>query len=356
MSAKHQESIRYIAKVMNRERGSAQSADNGMPAPELGVKQAEEPQLQVVTARDLCALPDPSRSDELLGPLLVRGHRTVLGAHTGEGKTTLALQMIHASVTAGELLKWRGGGGRALVIDAEQGLRTIKRRLREAGLKDSEDIDYLRVPDGLALDTDEGEIEALEAILSGGGYAVVLADPLYKLHRGDSNDERAAVDLMRRWDEWRVRYDFGLLLTTHPRKRPPIGARFTMDEMFGSGAFMRGAEVVLGLQRPRPGYANLHFFKDRDGDLPVGAKPWGLLFDRESGFRRDPDDAKAKPTAKERVRELLEADPGMTLEKLGEASGFAERTIRKALGELTATGVGKPKQWYLPKGNQEGLL
>ena len=54
----------------------------------------------------------PARSDELLGPLLVRGQRLVLGAHTGEGKTTLALQIVRASSTSGELLDWQGAGGR----------------------------------------------------------------------------------------------------------------------------------------------------------------------------------------------------------------------------------------------------
>ena len=101
--------------------------------------------LEVLTARALCALPDPPKSDELLGPLLVRGSRTVLGAHTGEGKTTLALQALRAVVLGGEMLGYEGaGGGRALVVDLEQGLRTIKRRLREAGLARCDQLDYIR--------------------------------------------------------------------------------------------------------------------------------------------------------------------------------------------------------------------
>ena len=44
------------------------------------------PPFEVMTAREVCLLPDPPESDYLLGPLLVRGTRTVLGAHTGEKK------------------------------------------------------------------------------------------------------------------------------------------------------------------------------------------------------------------------------------------------------------------------------
>jgi hypothetical protein len=92
------------------------------------IEQEREPfTLEVHTARTLCALPDPPATDQLLGPLVCRGQRIVLGAHTGEGKTTLALQIVRAIQNSEELFEWRGCGNvRALVIDAEQGLKTVK--------------------------------------------------------------------------------------------------------------------------------------------------------------------------------------------------------------------------------------
>jgi AAA domain len=305
--------------------------------------------LEVVTARDLCKLPDPPASDELLGNLIARRQRTVVGADTGAGKTTFTLEMLGGIVTQREILGFKGAGGRALVIDAEQGLKTIKRRLRETGLADSELVDYIRVPDGLSLDSDEAEASAVERRLAEGGYVVVLADPPYKLHRGDSNGEREAVDLMRRFDGWRERYEFALLLNVHIRK-PPAGAKFSMHEFFGSSAYLRGAEVVLGLQRVRDGYSRLHFFKDREGDLPVGSS-WGLLFDRDSGFRRDPEDEKPRQTTADQVRELLAGQPGMTIGQLVEETGKAERTVRSALKEIGANddrpGTTADKLWTL---------
>ena len=107
-----------------------------------------------------------------------------------------------------------------------------------------------------------------------------------------------------------------------------------MHEFFGSTAYLRGAEVVLGLQMLRDGYSRLHFFKDRDGDLPLG-EAWGSLFDRESGYRRDPDDGKPKQTAAHKVSELLQVDPGMTIAQLVEASGYAERTVKDAAQVIT---------------------
>jgi hypothetical protein len=45
--------------------------------------------------------------------------------------------------------------------------------------------------------------------------------------------------------------------------------------------------------RVRLGYSRLQFLKDRDGDLPAG-EAWGILFDREHGFRREPEDTKPR--------------------------------------------------------------
>lgn len=161
---------------------------------------------------------------------------------------------------------------------------------------------------------------------------MVVADPLYKLHQGDSNDEREAVDLMRRFDGWRERFRFALVLPVHCRKPVP-GTKFSIHDLFGSSAYVRGAEVVLGLQRVSDGYAKLHFLKDRDGDLPIGVA-WGLLFDREEGFRRDPKDGEPRETALDKVRELLTVDPTLTPKQLEQASGYKERTIRDALRKL----------------------
>ena len=313
---------------------------------------ADEPfALNVLTARELCELPDPPKSDELLGPLLMRGNRIVLGGSTGEGKTSMALAMIRAVALGEGFLDWEGPGGRALVIDAEQGLTTIKRRVREAGLEQSDRVDYVRVPDGLALDSDTRHIAEVERLLTAGDYSAVLADPLYKLHAGDSNAEREAVDLMRRFDRWREDLRFGLVLPVHLRK-PPVGAKFSLNEFFGSSAYLRGCEVALGIQRVSNGYSRLHFLKDRDGDLPIG-ESWGLLFDQEQGFRRDPDEGAKKPTAKEQIRELLTEAPGLTIERLRTATGYAERTVTGALRELDAVASGyAPKTWTLPDGEQ----
>jgi len=310
--------------------------------------------LQRISARELCAI-EPPDDEQLLGPLLVRGQRLVIGAHTGQGKTTLSLQALAAVVHERDFLGYPGAGGRALIIDAEQGLRSIQRRLREAGVDASDQIDVIRAPEGLLLDGDEGQRRALESQIRDGGYDVVLADPLYKLHGGDPNDSREAVALMRYFDHLRDTYQFAFMLPVHCRKPPPIGARFTMHEFFGSGAYGWGAEVIIGIQMLRVGYSRLHWFKDRDGDLPIG-QTWGLLFDRDSGYRRDPADQQKRQTSAERVVEILQGTPGRTVEDIAEETKLAIRTIKAALKAslcVAKTGAHGTKVWYPPAESDE---
>jgi hypothetical protein len=343
-----------IANALNVQRdfyepASANGASPEQPEQGKGTN-APPDRFQLITAKALCALPDPPGSDELAGPLLVRGNRTILGAHTGDGKTSLSLQIVRAVVRGQPFLEWQGlGDCRALVIDAEQGHRTIKRRLRETGLDDCENVDYLTVPDGLSLNSNRADVDGLSRVLAEGRYDVVLADPIYKLHTGDSNAERETVDLMRLFDAWRAEHHFALLLPTHCRK-PPMGAKFSMHELFGSSAFLRGAEVVLGLQRMGPGFSRLHYFKDRDGDLPAG-EAWGLLFDVEEGFRRDPNDG--EPTCTEKVRQALEEQPDQTIDELIAGTGNAKRTVHVALKQLDAEhGPMKPHRYRLPESGE----
>jgi hypothetical protein len=305
------------------------------PGPERETPPAVEIRtLQVLTARQTYELPDPPIEDMLLGPAVVRRYRTIIAAGTGQGKTTLSLAMLAAIVNGTQLLGWKGSGGcRALFVDLEQGLRTVKRRIAESHIEQNDRIDVVRVPDGLALDQDLADRLALQQVLEN-GYDVVLADPHYKMHRGDANEERATVDLMRQLDAWRDHYGFALILPAHNRKALDPNAKLTIDDVFGSSALVRGAEIVLGIRLVKQGYSRLHFFKDRDGDLPVGGEPWGLLFDQEHGYRRDPADEAAPRDFKQELLDLNLTPEWRTLKEYRALLEAGEAATKTALETL----------------------
>ena len=216
-------------------------------------------------------LPEPA-GIELLGPLVLRGGRTLIGGDTGHGKTTLSFAMVAAILNGDKLLGHTGARlGPALIIDLEQGVRSIKRGIEAAGLTDT-DTYILNLPDGLALDRNPDELTRLEHVIADLNPVVIVLDPYYKAHRGDANEERAVTDLMRNLDRLRTDYLFGLLLPAHVRKEQQSNGarRLSLADIAGSGAISRGAEIVLALERLSHGHARLRYLKDREGELPVG--------------------------------------------------------------------------------------
>lgn len=293
----------------------------------------------VISARDFCARPAPDKSLQILGPLLWRDTRLSTGAGTGEGKTTITVQMIRAVVCKEEFLGWHGTGGRALVVDVEQGEETVKQRLREAGLEGERNVDLLHEPDGLSLDESPEDIAYVEDVLKAGGYDVVAFDPLYQLYAGDPNEEARAKRIMSLIDGWARRYHFATIVPMHRRKPHPAAGlnSFTINDISGNGVYTRNSEIVLGLQHVSSGYARLHFFKDRIGSLPPVGTWWGLLFDKDSGqFYRDPNDSANKPAAKKRLGALLKDTPGLTLLEIARTLEVGPDTVRKALSKLGA--------------------
>jgi AAA domain-containing protein len=304
-------------------------------APELPTV---EPLFSVRTAREMCAMPETHEQDLLLGPLVVRRQRTIIVADTGHGKTTLANQLASATLTGASALGYAGAAvGPLLIVDLEQGLRSIKRVLRETNLADREDVLYLAVPDGIALDGDEQQRDELEQIIAAHRPAVLILDPYYKAHRGDANDERAVVDLMRFLDSLRAEYEFALILPAHPRKDASSNGtrKLTLHDVAGSGAVVRGAELVIAIERLSHGYARLRILKDRDGDLPVG-EAWPLIFERGEGFKLDP---KEERTAEELEQHVLEDESGewRTVKEWATYLGIREKRARELLERLAET-------------------
>lgn len=307
-------------------------------------QQEDEPERTIapVSARSLCSERD-SEVPELVGPLIQAGARTILVGQTGEGKTTLALQLVKAALAGDQFLDWKGAGaGRALILDLEQGKRSVKRAFRDAGLSERDDVDIALVPDGLALDRELDHVNELDEAIGLGGYTIVVIDPFYKAHQADDpNAERPIVDLMRILDALRAKYGFALILPAHPRKEPPgnnMLRKLTIADVAGSSAITRGAEIVLGIERVATGYARLRFLKDRDGDLPIG-EAYNLLYNRQHGFVRDPRDLEPDRDYRAEILGIGEPAKWRTAKDWKTDIAAGEGTLKPILNDLVAEGL-----------------
>jgi hypothetical protein len=289
-----------------------------------------------LTAREVCEIEIPE-GQEVWGPVATRAGRVVLGGKSGEGKTTLAMGIVKAVADGTDLLGWTGCGGTVLIFDLEQGLRTVQRQLTRNGLDQSERVRYYRIPDGLDLANDETQAAWMLSRIIEHQPVMVVLDPLYKAHQGDSNDERAMVDMMRLLDRWRDEYGFCLVIPMHLRKTDPRASDPSMDDIFGSGGLTRGAEVVLGLKKNAPGKSTLYFWKDRDGDLHEESK-WRLLFTHEDGFERDPEDKGPPPTELVTRAFLHAGNMVMTHKEVVQATGMSADKARDTIKLMVSEG------------------
>jgi putative DNA primase/helicase len=284
-----------------------------------------------LTARVFSARKNDDRT--LLGPLIQKGMLSVVGAQTGEGKTTLSMQAIGSLVSGTPFLgdeQWRprGDGHRALLVDLEQGEATVQRRLAEAGLGESERVDILWEPSGIALDAREEDRAMVRDVLRDGGYSLVVLDPLYQTHLGSANDDQVAGQVMRLVAGWARDFNVAVLVPMHARK-PPAGVphRFTKHDIAGSSVWLRMVDFVLGLQLRGPGFSQLWFFKDRVGLGPEINGWWGLSFDREQGFARNM--AEEKGRIKRELEALVDRDEGASREELLVVLGADELSVER---------------------------
>jgi hypothetical protein len=212
--------------------------------------------------------------------------------------------------------------GRALIVDLEQGEETVKARLREAGLDETDAVDVLWEPSGLSLESDASHRALLRDTLKAGRYDLVVLDPLYQLHRGDANNERVAADVIRYVDEWARDFNCSIVVPMHARKpHPQAGKNMTIHDIAGSSTWNRNAEFVLGLQLLSAGMSRVWFFKDRIGKGPEIRKWWGLSFRRADGFNRNyVEDQQAR---NKQLKDALGTDEGVTREEAARLLGVA---------------------------------
>lgn len=208
-------------------------------------------------------LDEPAEPYDWLVPgLLERMDRLMITAYEGVGKSMLLAQF--AAATAAGLHPFAGvpmrQAFRVLVLDCENPRSTVKRRYRQVqqtvnairerhGLDPVDWYEQMRMelhPGGIDL-TQPRECARIEERVAAAAPDLVVAGPLYQMHRRDTNEETAARDLVANLDRLRVRYQFTLICEAHsPHGEGSSGKRKLRPA--GSSLFLRWPEFGYGLR------------------------------------------------------------------------------------------------------------
>lgn len=311
---------------------------------------------RVHTFAELAAIKTEA-AQPLLGPFIRRKWRTIILGHTGEGKSTLASRMVGALVHGDKsFLGYQAVQSRVLFIDIEQDETMAQERIGEAVLRarydgatigeDMAKLDiahlnrYARWTEGLALDDQSIDREAVRQAIELAKPDVVFLDPLYKAFLGNPNEAQLAALVMRFMDNLREQYGFALVVPMHPRKEQQgvQSRRLTKHDASGSAAWIWGAEMIVGIERYPGSQASLLFFKDRSNEIEPDTR-WHLKYDRHNGFVRLRETHPDGPSTTEelvldQLRRMVSDQQWYSAKDLAGFLDRPERTVKNALAEL----------------------
>jgi hypothetical protein len=311
---------------------------------------------RVYTLAELASV-ETRAAEPLLGPFIRRKWRTVVLGHTGEGKTTFTTRMMGALINGEMFLGYRAVKSTVMFIDLEQDETMAQERTGEAMLgaqfhgdtlpEAMAAIDaahtswYCRWTEGLALDEQSRDRKVLRDVIEERRPDVVMLDPLYKAFMGNPNEQQLASQVMRFLDLLREEFGFALVVPMHPRKEQQgvTARRLTKHDAAGSGGWIWGSEMIVGIERYPGSQANLLFFKDRSNTVEPDTR-WLMRYDRANGYTRIRESQAGGPSSTvdavlDELRKHAGTGEWFTREDVQSLVGREERTVRNAMIDVT---------------------
>jgi len=220
--------------------------------------------------------PDSERPGWVVPGLIRAGWRVMVVAGEGVGKTVLFRQIAILAAQGVHPLHFQQiDPVRTLIVDLENPEDSvmdvcipINDRVK-GRVKDHYQADRAWLwhrPAGLNLRSRVDRI-AFEAVIAHVRPELVCMGPLYKAYEVNAheNDEMAAREIMRVFDDLRTRYGFGLMLEHHAPKETAGSKRKLMP--YGSSLWLRWPEIGINLYPGDQGVETLHLGRWRGDRL-----------------------------------------------------------------------------------------
>jgi 5S rRNA maturation endonuclease (ribonuclease M5) len=287
--------------------------------------------------------------DELEPGILLKGKVHNVYAAAGTGKTMLMLWAVKRCLERGQAV---------IVLDMENGPRTISERLRDLGVdakRADELLHYFPSPN-LPL-TDEVRT-SYEELLDEIKPALVVFDSWINFLASAGMDENSSNDVAG----WAVAY-------THPARNRGITV-LLLDHVPHEGSHARGStrkkdevDVMWRLHNTQPfdrdsvGEIVLHREKDREAWLPpsvrfsVGGSSQGFVFKRSAGTIEETAEGELTDRQKQALDALrVFGERGAKYSEWQRVSGLKGTTFDRAISALTVRGlVRKSEGKYYPR-------
>ena len=192
----------------------------------------------------------PPLDPEMIGGILRRGHQMLIAGGSKTSKSFLSLELAVAVAIGRD---WLGtypcSPGRVLYVNGEIDRASCDRRI--AAILDRLGIDREDLRGKMSVLTLRGVEMSVgqlaERILRGGGFDLIVIDPVYTL--GDVTDENNAAEVRRFLKEvGRLSSETGAaIVCIHHHSKGQQGGKRSIDRASGSGVFGRWFDAVVDL-------------------------------------------------------------------------------------------------------------
>lgn len=291
--------------------------------------------------------------DWLVDGWVSKGDIVLLAGRAGGGKSTTAVDLALA-VAMGNGDGWMGGkitNAPVIYLDEEAGPDEITRQFQR---QTDGEISNLFIASGQRLRLDsQASIDRLEHEIREKQPGLIVLDTATHFWMGaDANDAEQVASRFLPLFALRDAYQTSFLILHHMRKPPGQGSSDDpIDRVRGSGAFVDQASTVWTQQRrPNTGFVDLTVCKRRGGvsdrtcrieRMETFNGKVRLSFAGESE-KKETESVQCEQVIAQHLREHYETRPvwrTAEMAEVGEAAGFPQRTVERALGSLRALGV-----------------
>ncbi len=192
---------------------------------------------------------DFGEEEWLVKSLISKQGITALSGNPGDFKTWLTIH-IALCISRGESVfdAFKSIQGNVLIVDEEDHLRLLKKRLSSLGAKQDENIFYLS-QSGVKIDDQEIRDQLL-SIVREKQIKLVILDSLVRIHQQDENDAKSMSKVFSYISEI-IKVGASVLFTHHHRKQSGFGPSNPGQSMRGSSDILAAVDCHLTLEKKK---------------------------------------------------------------------------------------------------------
>jgi hypothetical protein len=192
---------------------------------------------------------DFGQEEWVVESLIPKQGLTALSGNPGDFKTWVTIH-IALCISRGIPVfgKFKVAQGNVLIIDEENNLRLIKRRLKLLGAKDTDTIYYLS-QNGIKVD-DEKVRDTVLKIVKEKDIKFLTFDSLVRIHQQDENDAKGMAKVFSSLQKI-TGAGASILFTHHHRKQQGFGAGNAAQMMRGSSDILAAVDCHITLEKKR---------------------------------------------------------------------------------------------------------